>query len=131
MLKIIIGNLGYGLSVFMLVGCTMSTPKQNMGSSKTIKIIRETPSQNTRVRQVMVSTGQIENVDYNSSIISPEREGYIPDATKHTTQKKSTITDNVGNKVSSNVSSRVSQVKSKANSVVDTTVDTALDKLFR
>ena len=130
MVKIIMKNVFQGLSVCLLCGCTMGT-SQDMGNSKTIKIIRENPNNKTTVKQVMVSTGKIEHVDYNSSIIAPEREGYKPKRVKETTQSKSKMTSRIGNKVTNEVSSSVNQVKSKANSTVDSAMDNALNRLFR
>ena len=136
MQKIIIAIIGI-IFLMGLTGC-MGNNAQDMGSPNMIKIIREPKyNSNSEPRLRKIQTGKIEPVDYNSSIISPEREGYkAPEPPKQSSKNKSSsknqyrnkVISKVGNKVSSKV---VSRVENKADTVVDGVIDNALGRLFR
>jgi len=73
MQKIIMAMMGM-MFAMGLSGC-MGSNTQDMGSPNMIKVIRE--PKHSSVSDVpirrKIQTGKIETVDYNSSIISPER----------------------------------------------------------
>jgi len=101
-----------------LAGC-MGSNTQDMGSPNTIKVIREPKYSNNTPTRRKIQTGKIEVVDYNSSIISPEREGY-----KAPEPQKQRVTNRVGNRVAS-------RVENKADTAVNGAIDNALGRLFR
>lgn len=113
-----------------LAGC-MGSNTQDMGSPNTIKVIREPKYSNNTPTRRKIQTGKIEVVDYNSSIISPEREGYkAPEPQKQRSESRSR--NKYGNRVTNRVGNRVaSRVENKADTAVNGAIDNALGRLFR
>jgi len=134
MQKIIMAMMGM-MFAMGLSGC-MGSNTQDMGSPNMIKVIRE--PKHSSVSDVpirrKIQTGKIETVDYNSSIISPEREGYKapePQKQRSKSRSRSKYGNRVTNRVGNRVSSEVSRVENKADTVVNGAIDNALGRLFR
>ena len=133
MQKIIMVMIGM-MFTMGLPGC-MGNNTQDMGSPNMIKVIREPKHSSVSDAHIgrKIQTGKIERVDYNSSIISPEREGYkAPESQKQRSRSRNKYGNraikSVGNKVSTEV---VSRVENKADTVVDGAIDNALGRLFK
>ena len=124
MKKIHIAITGIYLSV-VLTGCMSNT--ENVKASNTIKIIRESKHQSIEKRE----SGKIEVVDYNSSVISPERDGYKAPQYK---LKRGIRKDKVGygDKITNTVKSKVeNKAEQTVNHTIDKTIDKGLSRIFR
>ena len=115
------------VSIGIVTGC-MSSNDNVRASSNTIKIIRE--SKYVELNQRQINTGKIEVVDYNSSVISPERKEY-----KKPKKRMKKSQNYYGNKVHTQVNKRVSSVErkieNKADTVVNRRIDNAIGQLFK
>ncbi|MCF6244387.1 MAG: hypothetical protein L3J43_05070 [Sulfurovum sp.] len=124
-MKMILILVVESLLIIGLTGCMSSN--ENIQASNTIKVIREpkyASTQETKTRR-QIETGKIEVVEYNSSIISPEKEGYVePKEQIH--KKENGYEDRADDKVSS----IKDKAENRANNKVDRTIDNALGRIF-
>ena len=109
----------------LFTGCMFNN--ENVRASNTIQIIRESKHQSIEKRE----SGKIEVVDYNSSVISPERDGYKAPQYK---LKRGIRKDKVGygDKITNTVKSKVeNKAEQTVNHTIDKTIDKGLSRIFR
>jgi len=106
------------LSIFALITACSVAPSQNTHQSNNIRIIKEQPKQYKYHKKY---NSKIEQVEYNSSIITPEIE---PNGNKEKKNRKRTHGDSVKNRVTHTI-------ESKTNSVINGTIDKGVDTLLR
>ena len=112
----------------VLTACSMA-PNQTAQRSNSIRIIKEQPKHYEYHRKY---NSKIEQVDYNSSIITPEVEPeHRREVKSHKRSYGNKITNRVTHKITSKVSSKTNQVESKASSIVNSNIDRGLNSLFR
>ena len=112
------------IAVWGVSGCFSSN--ENVGASSTIKVIREPKYAATQEKQGLrqIQTGKIEVVEYNSSVISPEKEGYVEPKAQTTNE------NSYENRVDDKVSSAKDNAQRRADTKVDRSIDNVLGRIF-
>jgi len=112
-----------------ITGCSMLS-NDKIAASNTIKVIKEPPREtNNKPMRRQIKTGNIEVVEYNSSIISPEKEGYKEPA--YADSKNASYGNRIETRVHDKASSVQDNVESRTERTIDRSIDNAIGRIFR